>query len=105
MMLRPHYLIAMRVDLIPALKDNYIFAICEAAEVLVVDPGSTQEVLDYLKSKNATLKTILVTHHHDDHTAGITALQVATGAKVYGPDSLKAKGIQCEREIKEGDTV
>ncbi len=102
--LRPQT-IPMRVDLIPALKDNYIFAICENSQVLVVDPGSSAEVHTYLKSKNATLKTILVTHHHHDHIDGIAELQASTGAQVYGPETLLAKGIKSDRVIVDGDKI
>ena len=52
---------------------------------LVVDPGAAQPVLDALQQAQLQLQAILVTHHHPDHTAGVQALRLATGASVYGP--------------------
>ncbi len=52
---------------------------------MVVDPGDAALVFDALRAKGLQLEAILVTHHHHDHTGGVTALRDATGAKVFGP--------------------
>ena len=52
---------------------------------LVVDPGDAQPVLEALQQLGLQLVTILVTHHHGDHTGGVAALREVTGAKVFGP--------------------
>ncbi|ABD69195.1 Hydroxyacylglutathione hydrolase [Rhodoferax ferrireducens T118] len=52
---------------------------------LVVDPGDAQPVLEALQQLGLQLETILVTHHHPDHTGGVAALRAATGAQVFGP--------------------
>ncbi len=54
-------------------------------EALVVDPGEAQPVLEALERESLTLHSILVTHHHGDHTGGVQVLREATAAKVYGP--------------------
>lgn len=54
-------------------------------QALVVDPGDAQPVLRALDQYDLQLQTILVTHHHGDHTGGIAALREATDALVYGP--------------------
>lgn len=54
-------------------------------QALVVDPGDAQPVLDALQHLSLQLETILVTHHHPDHTGGVDALRAATGARVFGP--------------------
>ena len=56
-------------------------------QALVVDPGDAQPVLDVLQRLNIELQTILVTHHHSDHTGGVAVLRQATGAQVFGPAS------------------
>ena len=52
---------------------------------MVVDPGEAQPVLEALQHLNVPLESILVTHHHADHTGGVDALRQATGAQVFGP--------------------
>jgi len=54
-------------------------------KALVVDPGDAQPVLDALQREGLQLETILVTHHHADHTGGVAQLRDATGAQVLGP--------------------
>lgn len=51
----------------------------------MVDPGDAQPVLAALQHSGVQLTTILVTHHHPDHTGGVEALRQATGAQVFGP--------------------
>lgn len=57
----------------------------DGQKALVVDPGDAQPVLDALHSEGLQLETILVTHHHADHTGGVATLRLATQAQVYGP--------------------
>ena len=57
----------------------------DGQQALVVDPGEAQPVLETLHRLGLRLDTILVTHHHPDHTGGVSALRQATGAKVFGP--------------------
>lgn len=52
---------------------------------MVVDPGDAQPVRDALQHLGLQLKTILVTHHHADHTGGVAQLRETTGASVFGP--------------------
>jgi hydroxyacylglutathione hydrolase len=55
---------------IPAFDDNYIWCIHDGSSALVVDPGDAKPTLEYLKANSLTLKGILITHHHADHTGG-----------------------------------
>jgi len=70
---------------LPAFADNYIWLVHDGRRALVVDPGDAQPVFDALQKLGLQLDTILVTHHHADHTGGVDALRDATGARVYGP--------------------
>jgi hydroxyacylglutathione hydrolase len=88
---------------IPALKDNYIWLLRKAgvAHCAVVDPGDAQPVMDYLRSENLQLASVLVTHHHADHTAGIPGLKQAFPAcVVFGP--LREGPALIERRLMQG---
>jgi hydroxyacylglutathione hydrolase len=75
------------MNLVPlsALTDNYIWMLHDDLRAVVVDPGNARVVLDAIGRLRVKLEAILVTHHHSDHTAGVAALQNATGAQVFGP--------------------
>jgi hydroxyacylglutathione hydrolase len=75
----------MKLIPLPAFTDNYIWMLHNGQDALVVDPGDATPVIEALREHGLRLKTILVTHHHADHTAGIAALRDATQARVYGP--------------------
>lgn len=75
----------MQLHLIPAFTDNYIWLLHDGRRALVVDPGEPDGVLAELAASSLTLDTILLTHHHADHTGGVDALREATGARVIGP--------------------
>jgi hydroxyacylglutathione hydrolase len=74
---------------LPAFSDNYIWLLQHQGLALVVDPGESTPVSHWLKENNHRLDCILVTHHHGDHTGGVSALQREWGAKVYGPANEK----------------
>ena len=75
----------MKLIALPAFTDNYIWLLHDAHQALVVDPGDALPVLAALQPLGLQLQTILVTHHHTDHTGGVDALREATGARVFGP--------------------
>ncbi len=75
----------MKLIPLPAFSDNYIWLLHDGQQALVVDPGDAQPVLQALERASLQLEAILVTHHHPDHTGGVSALRQATGARVFGP--------------------
>lgn len=88
---------------IPAFADNYLWLLHDGRHALVVDPGQAEPVLQALAQHRLQLMSILVTHHHGDHTGGVAALHQASGARVYGPAS---EPIPAPFEpLREGDTV
>jgi hydroxyacylglutathione hydrolase len=71
---------------LPAFTDNYIWTLQKQTSCVVVDPGDADVVLAYLKKKNLKLETILITHHHPDHTGGIAKLiEKYPSISVFGP--------------------
>lgn len=90
---------------IPALKDNYIWAIVNTQQkkALIVDPGEAKPVVDFLIQQALTLEGILITHHHWDHTNGVLELQKAYDVPVIGPASNQISNITMP--VKEGDQI
>jgi hydroxyacylglutathione hydrolase len=72
---------------VPAFSDNYIWVLHDGQRALVVDPGEAEGLSDWLRARSLQLDTILITHHHGDHTGGVDALRAASGARVFGPRS------------------
>lgn len=75
----------MKLIPIPAFNDNYIWLLHNQHRAMVVDPGDAGPVLNALEQHGLILETILITHHHGDHTGGVDTLRQATSATVYGP--------------------
>lgn len=78
----------MTIFALRAFKDNYIWAIVNEKKhtLTCVDPGEAAPILTYAKNNSLKLSNILITHHHDDHTGGVTELlDYYPEASVYGP--------------------
>jgi len=90
---------------IPAFDDNYIWCIHDGKSALVVDPGDSAPVLNYLAQANLKLQGILITHHHLDHTGGVLQILEALGNKipVYGPAGSNIPGRT--HIVREGDKI
>ena len=99
----------MPLDLvtIPCLKDNYAFLIHDSASgaTAVVDVPDAAPILAALQTRGWRLTDILITHHHDDHIAGVPALRDATGAKVWGAAADAHRLPPLDHALAEGDSV
>jgi len=95
----------LSVTPIPALSDNYIWLLRQDSSpgVCVVDPGEAGPVIDYMERESLTLESILITHHHPDHTGGLEALIKLFSPRVIGPDNPDIEGIT--DTVGEGDEV
>lgn len=64
--------------------NGYLFWDDESHEAFFIDPGGkTKDVTDFMTANNLTLKMILLTHGHIDHTAGIPELLPMTGDNIF----------------------
>jgi len=88
---------------IPAFDDNYLWLLHDGKRALVVDPGDAGPVQRALDEHALQLESILVTHHHADHTGGVDTLREATGAQVWGPGAERIP--QPYTHLKGGDTA
>jgi hydroxyacylglutathione hydrolase len=88
---------------IPAFNDNYLWLLHDGRRALIVDPGDAAPVQRVLLENGLQLESILVTHHHPDHTGGVAELHKATGAPVYGP--AREAIPEPFKRLQDGDTV
>lgn len=95
----------MKVHQIPAFDDNYIWLICGEGgdRVAIVDPGDADPVIDYLQREGLQPCAILITHHHGDHTGGVTELVARYPVPVYGPATERIPGLT--HPLHDGDRV
>lgn len=93
-----------QVIAIPALSDNYIWAIVddETQRCVLVDPGESAPAEQFLVTHNLKLTAILITHHHWDHTGGIEGLLAKHPVHVYGYKDEPIKGLS--HPLGDGET-
>ena len=71
---------------ISQLQDNYSYAILNNKEVVIIDPADSVSILRYISNNQLSLKAILLTHHHTDHTAGVEGILNKIKVPVYSPN-------------------
>ena len=75
----------LSVKPIKAYQDNYIWLVSTNEGSIVVDPGESKKILNLIDNNEIDLEGVLITHHHFDHTNGLSDLLNERGLEVYGP--------------------
>ena len=85
--------------------DNYAVLIHDPAsgKTASIDAGDAGAITRELAAKGWSLDTIMVTHHHGDHTEGNLALKSATGCKIAGPRAEASKIPGIDIQLGQGD--
>lgn len=96
----------LEVVIVPCRADNYAYLLRDEASgrVGLVDAPEAGPIVRALEARGWTLDLILLTHHHDDHVAGVAELR-AGGVEVVGPASEAHRMPALDRGVKEGDRV
>ncbi len=76
----------IELTVVPCLSDNYAYIAkdTETGAVTLIDAPEAAPIMEALKAQDLKLDGILLTHHHDDHIAGVAEIRARTGAKVIG---------------------
>lgn len=95
------------IELFPCLSDNLGYVIHDAAsgKTACVDAPEASPIFALLEKRGFGLDFILITHHHADHTAGISELKRQTGARVVAPLVEAEKIGDVDRPVSAGDTI
>jgi len=79
---------------LPFGHDNYIWLIDNGRHAALVDPGEAMPALAALEKNRLELAAILLTHHHGDHTGGVSEIVAHyPGVPVYGPSRDNIAGV------------
>lgn len=93
----------MEIKALNAFDDNYIWVMEDKQEIVVVDPGQAEPVIQYIEQTGVNLKAILLTHEHEDHVGGVPSLIDAyDSVEVYGPIETKELNTH---SLQEGDSL
>jgi hydroxyacylglutathione hydrolase len=98
---------AVETHLFRCRSDNFGVLIRDPATgaVAAIDAPETSTVEAALQAKGWKLTDILVTHHHADHTDGISDLKKKYQCRVVAPRAEAAKIPLVDETVREGDKV
>ena len=75
----------------------------ETGQTAAIDAGDLDSYLHAITETGWSLSHILVTHHHPDHTDGLTKLAQQTGAAIFGPSGDRPIHQCIETYLSDGD--
>ena len=92
---------------IPILSDNYAWLVrdSESGFTAIVDPAEEAPIVAAIEAEGGRLDAILLTHHHDDHTAAVEPIRARYGAKVIGAAADAHRLPKLDHAVREGDSV
>lgn len=97
----------LEIVTVPCLTDNYAYLMRDEATgaTAVIDVPEAAPILNALAERDWHASHILITHHHDDHVAGVRALAAATGARVIGAAADKHRLPKLDEAVEPGETI
>lgn len=96
----------MKIVSVPCLKDNFAYLIrdTESGAVGCVDVPEAEPVEAALSELGWTLTHIILTHHHNDHIAGVEQLRNRGGVTVVGSSVDAGRLPPLDLEVAPGDS-
>jgi hydroxyacylglutathione hydrolase len=92
---------------VPILKDNYAWLLRESGTgaTAIVDPADAGPIIEAIEKAGGRLDLILLTHHHDDHIAGVDEVRARFKCPVVGAAADQHRLPKLDEAVREGDTV
>lgn len=87
---------------VPCLSDNYAYLIHGGGKTALVDAPEVSPIQQALDARGWTLDEIWITHHHDDHIQGVSALR--KGALVRGNAADAKRLPPLDAPVSDGDS-
>jgi len=95
----------LTVTPVACLSDNYAWLLRAAdGRLAVCDPGEAEPVIAAAEALGAKIDTILLTHHHGDHVAGVADIVKRHGSTVVGAAADQHRLPRLDRAVKPGDS-
>jgi len=97
----------LSAEAVPILSDNYAWLLKDSATgaTAIVDPADADACIKAVEAHGGQLDMILITHHHDDHIAGVDAVRERFGSLVVGAAADEHRLPRLNQSVVEGDTV
>jgi hydroxyacylglutathione hydrolase len=92
---------------VPILKDNYAWLLrdSDTGATAIVDPADAQPIIEALEVAGGRLDLIMLTHHHDDHIAGVDEVRARFNCPVVGAKADLHRLPKLDQAVVEGDTI
>lgn len=102
-----HAASGVEIVTVPCLADNYAYLLHESGSTsaILVDAPDAAPIEAALDARGWTLGLILITHHHNDHVAGVARLRGRFGCPVWGPAAEAARLPPLDRGLAGGDSL
>ncbi len=100
-----HAASGVEIVTIPCLSDNYAYLVHLPGQdaAILIDAPEAAPVEAVLDERGWSLRLILITHHHNDHVAGVARLRERFGCAVCGPAAEEAKLPPLDQRLSGGD--
>ena len=84
---------SLKIIVVPCLTDNYAYIIHDtnSNKTTLVDAPDFEPIKEQLEKQKWGLDNILITHHHEDHIAGISSLVTEYDPVVFGAEADKER--------------
>jgi hydroxyacylglutathione hydrolase len=95
----------MQIHCLKIFETNYVWVLKVDFDVVVIDPGESKVIVDYITANNLNLIAIMLTHGHLDHVGGVDELINLYNVPVYAGllaaknTPVKAKIIAVDKEL------
>lgn len=95
----------LQATAVPILSDNYAWLLRDGDAVAIVDPADAGACIAAVEQAGGRLDMILITHHHNDHIAGVDAVRARFGCRVVGAAADAHRLPKLDQAVQEGDSV